>query len=223
MLNGKSYIYLLTDSRNGLQYVGKSNGNAKYYFSGGKVIKNIVKKYGRKVFLKEILEIGDFSNNFLNALEKHYIKVYDTFNNGYNLTKGGDDGAKYLSEESKYRVAKSKHKKIYISDFLGNLVKCYNSIKNASKDLEVSQGTLSKSLHNNLAIKGKYQASFSKNPGVFNNRRYNPIKVYKNDKYIGTFSTALLIAEHFQIPKGTIHNAIKRRHLKKYNLKFETC
>ena len=90
MLNGQTnnpYIYLLTYIKTGKQYVGKSCNNQPYYFSGGKIIRKIVSKYGQKVFDRKILTQGDFSNELLNELEKHYIQLYNTRSPvGYNLT-----------------------------------------------------------------------------------------------------------------------------------------
>lgn len=49
-----------------------------------------IEKYGFEAF--DIIKIFDiaFSKEELNIKEKHYIKQFNSFNNGYNFTIGGD-------------------------------------------------------------------------------------------------------------------------------------
>lgn len=56
-------------------------------------------KYGEDNF--NIFIIRSCKKQYLNRLEKMYIRIYDSFHNGYNLTKGGDG----LDDESQYRRA----------------------------------------------------------------------------------------------------------------------
>lgn len=85
------YIYMLIDKRNGKKYIGKHNGGYKYYWSGGLIPKRISDKHGKDVFERIILEDG-ISCELLNEKEIFYINHYDTMNDGYNLTNGGDGG-----------------------------------------------------------------------------------------------------------------------------------
>lgn len=68
-------------------------------------------KYGFDDFLFEILEEIDIKD--LNNRESYWIAFYDSFNNGYNSTKGGDGGntyAKRTKEQmdiTKSRLSKS--------------------------------------------------------------------------------------------------------------------
>ena len=65
-----------------------------------------IRKYGKDNFSWEILENTDIDDiNVLNKLEERYIKSYDSFNNGYNMTTGGLN--KRYSEESKRKMSKS--------------------------------------------------------------------------------------------------------------------
>jgi hypothetical protein len=113
------YIYKITDTRNGMMTIGKHNGKVKSYFTSSKIVNNIAKKYGREIFKREIIVQGDFSNELLNELEKHYIRLYATVSpNGYNLTIGGDGGINNTP----------KRIKCYQYDFDGNLIKIHESI-----------------------------------------------------------------------------------------------
>ena len=49
---------------------------------------NAFSKYGLENFIIE--EIEKIPNNLLNEREQYWIKYYDTYNNGYNATLGGD-------------------------------------------------------------------------------------------------------------------------------------
>jgi group I intron endonuclease len=101
MKNINGYIYLLTDSRNGKQYVGKHIGTEFNYFSGGIIPNKIAKKYGKEIFTKIILEENIIDENLLSIKEKYYIKKYNTFNNGYNLSEGGDGGGSWINKKTK--------------------------------------------------------------------------------------------------------------------------
>jgi group I intron endonuclease len=101
-MNGK--IYLLTDVRNGIQYVGKTKGNNLKYFTGGLIPCKIIKKHGFSVFKRTILEDNISSLEELNKKEIFYIAEYDTFNNGYNLTIGGDGGGEWILLKTKEEI-----------------------------------------------------------------------------------------------------------------------
>lgn len=92
-------IYKVTNKVNGKIYIGqtvqsiikrKSNhisdatlSKDNFYFH------NALRKYTKKVFTWEIIEYCG-SKEELNEMEFHYIKQYDSFNKGYNMTLGGD-------------------------------------------------------------------------------------------------------------------------------------
>lgn len=98
-MNG--YIYMLEDKRNGKKYIGKHNGNNKKYFTGGLIPTKIVKKHGKEVFERTILENNITDGNILSEREKYYIAFYSTMENGYNLTSGGDGGGEWIYKKSK--------------------------------------------------------------------------------------------------------------------------
>lgn len=96
------YIYLLTNKINNKKYVGittflpfkrwteHSKIETKEVSRNLSKIERAFKKYGFKNFIYEILE--EANNEKLDELEKYYIALYDTYNNGYNSTLGGRDG-----------------------------------------------------------------------------------------------------------------------------------
>lgn len=83
-----------------------------------------IRKYGLDNFSYEVLvELSpeEYSRELLNDLEQYYIKYYDSFNNGYNATEGGDQISNRASIGEKNGRALLKEKDvIYIRE-------CYNA------------------------------------------------------------------------------------------------
>lgn len=117
MIEGVIYRY---KSPSGKYYIGQTidekdrrraflTYNAQY---GGIKIDNARRKYGPDNFEYTVLIkiTGDNSEevkNYLNILEEGFIKMYDSFKNGYNSTTGGD--SRILSEESR-KILSEAHK-----------------------------------------------------------------------------------------------------------------
>lgn len=96
------YIYQIINKKNGLCYVGKTvnieQRKATHYKElRGKchpnpVLQKAWNKYGEENFDFQYETFEVENNEELNLLEKLYIKKYDSYENGYNLTPGGDGG-----------------------------------------------------------------------------------------------------------------------------------
>lgn len=93
------YIYLITNNVNGNKYVGKTELSIEERW--GQHIKDskkekceirplyrAIRKYGVENF--SIKEIDTGQGEELNNKEQYWIQHYDTYNNGYNATLGGD-------------------------------------------------------------------------------------------------------------------------------------
>ena len=108
----KSGIYMWT-SPSGKSYIGQSVDLVKRYNSfisncvdyGGEKINRARKKYNNKSDWKyKVLEYCDLSK--LNEREIYYIRLYDTYHNGYNSSLGGESGSRGCkwSEESRNKI-----------------------------------------------------------------------------------------------------------------------
>lgn len=73
----------------GSRYIGQHNGNTRNYFTSGTIPKQVIKEFGKSAFSRRIIVEGNFNKELLNTLEKHYIRLYNTYNNGLNLSTGG--------------------------------------------------------------------------------------------------------------------------------------
>lgn len=96
------YIYQIINKENGLRYIGKTINIKKRKDTHFRKLKNnehvnsklqnAWNKYGEEAF-DFTYEVFDLENaNELNTLEKIYIRKYNSYENGYNLTPGGDGG-----------------------------------------------------------------------------------------------------------------------------------
>lgn len=114
------FIYKITNKINGKVYIGQTitpikNRMYKHYSQArnGKNITGIdaaIKKYGEENF--EIEQILECPNEDLDLQEKFYISKYNSFENGYNLTMGGQFSTTSLNINineaiSKYQELKS--------------------------------------------------------------------------------------------------------------------
>ena len=88
-------IYKITNKLNGKSYIGQSidiERRIKQHIKNTGSDKNPLyldfKEYGIENFSYEVLE--ERSTEMLNEREHYWIEQYDTYNNGYNLTQGGD-------------------------------------------------------------------------------------------------------------------------------------
>lgn len=105
-------IYRIT-SPSGKVYIGQSV-NIKSRLSRYRNLKcenqpkliNSLKKYGFDNHKFEIIVEGDFNDYLLDELEKHYIQLYNTFNEGLNCTAGGGGCKGYIrTEETRKKVS----------------------------------------------------------------------------------------------------------------------
>jgi hypothetical protein len=111
-------VYKFTNTINGKVYIGKTknnpNGRKEDHFrnafihNGQTVFYQGLRKYGKEVFLFEIINQKAKDIEELNDLERFYIKEYDCcfldgVEKGYNMTRGGDgidsDLAKIIAQQ----------------------------------------------------------------------------------------------------------------------------
>lgn len=96
----RGYIYKITNKVNGKLYIGKTEHMNPYdrwiehmqdytkERNNNRYLYRAMKKYGLVNFEFEIVE--KVYNDTLDNREKYYIQMYDTYENGYNMTLGGD-------------------------------------------------------------------------------------------------------------------------------------
>ena len=103
------YLYKITNTINDNIYIGvhSTNNLNDGYFGSGKILMLAVKKYGKTIFKKEILEFFNSAEDMFNAerniVNEEFVNRSDT----YNIKEGGlgntSNGSKKLWENTKYR------------------------------------------------------------------------------------------------------------------------
>ena len=99
-MNKLGKIYIISNTINNKVYIGQTIQTLKKRFNGHccysksdrseyMYIKRAIHKYGRENFTIKLLEECPIEN--LNEREIYWIKQYDSYNNGYNLTLGGQN------------------------------------------------------------------------------------------------------------------------------------
>ena len=127
MMN-KGYIYLITCIINGKHYVGQTRkfGNNKKIGITGRWKQHIynalsfrkdcpklnraIRKHGKDNFITK--KLTSCSLDELNNNEEYYIDLFDSFNEGYNCTLGGD--YPHFGEEQRKKINKKISKKAKI-------------------------------------------------------------------------------------------------------------
>jgi len=163
--SGKSYIGQTIDEQ------GRKWDHKNQTIKSKSKFSNAIKKYGLENFEYEILFKCNSKSQqrlkiILNMMEVYYIKYHNTYNIGYNCTLGGDGnlGGNH-SEETKQKISiankgkkRSKESKKKMSDsHLGQkckavlqfskdniFIKEFNSISDANKNLNISNGSISR-------------------------------------------------------------------------------
>jgi len=119
--NETYYIYCITNSTNGMKYIGATYRKVEQRFgqhisdalnnrgNGCTSLKNAMREFGEKSFDVETLLVCNEEQ--VDLYEDKFINLYNTLHpNGYNLKTGGRSGCKLL-EETKNQIAESNRGK----------------------------------------------------------------------------------------------------------------
>jgi len=106
-------IYGLRNRVNNKWYIGQSVdiknrwevGYKTYHCKKQRKLYNALIKYGYENFDKIVLEICSLDENLLTEREDHWIKFYNSINNGYNIREASSKGK--VSEETKLKISQS--------------------------------------------------------------------------------------------------------------------
>lgn len=133
-------IYKITNMINQKSYIGQTmqtlETRINKHFSRSQTattgIDYAIGKYGKENFSVE--QLCECDNSQMDELERYYIQLYDTYNNGYNLTLGGQD------RSTKLPLNESE----IIEKYLTGL-----TIEQLCKEYGCCNKTISNLLHNN--------------------------------------------------------------------------
>ncbi len=138
-------------------------------------LRRSIKKYGFDAF--EIVEVFDTAETFeeLNKKESYYIKLFDSYRNGFNQSFGGDSVSGYSRPSGKDCPNSKRVCQIGLD---GQLIKIWDSATEASNQLGVCASSLSNVC---LGKKRRKKGDVAKTAGGFVwafEKDYDPCKDY---------------------------------------------
>lgn len=159
------YIYKITNTINNKCYIGKTYKSVQQRWKEhlksanrdkclNRPLYKAINKYGINKFTVE--EIGEFEEGLLEEKEIYYIAKFDSYNNGYNATLGGD-GKRYF-QYSDEEVITDYHKTKSINTTSRNFNCDVDTIKNILRSNNINILTAKES---NKANYGKSVAKYS--------------------------------------------------------------
>lgn len=165
------HIYLLSGCGN--IYVGSSINNKRLYNHksafihnkhSNQYMQNVVNKHGlESFFYKTLCIIPEKYWDYILFIENSYIKLFDTYKNGYNIAEFADSPmrGKKMSQKSidlmRYNQTRNKGGKII--DPSGNII-YFESISQLSRDTTISVSSLCQVLNGKMFSCGKGYRKF---------------------------------------------------------------
>jgi group I intron endonuclease len=209
-------IYKATNKINGKSYIGfdskwprrKHKHHFEYKERTSKFY-NAIKKYGWDNFEWEVVYQSKDGKHCLETMELKFIKEYNSFNNGYNSTPGGDgvvgykhnnERRKKISMSAKNRKLSDETKKKMSESKSGINNHNYQKPMSAEQKKKISD-TLKGNVPWNKGVKGK-QKSPNRTPVIINGVFYEckadamvklKISLYKLNKIITSDEQHLLL------------------------------
>ena len=114
MTTENNFLIYCLQSPSGKLYVGQTDnwdrrmGKHQKEDSGCPAIRDAIKKYGWEN-IKQFRLMEGLSLEAANFWEKHYINIFDSFANGYNLTTGGENWKHSQVSKAKNSVVLKKN------------------------------------------------------------------------------------------------------------------
>ena len=222
----KAYIYFIINKITGERYVGQTTNfvrrknehlsQLKDKTHINKKLQNAWNKYGENNFIIEKIQYDNISKEELNNEEIKYIKQYDSYNNGYNLTIGGDGGdTRSKLNFEQFCFAYFGNKKYdgmtnRTGKYLGVDSSCIASIKNEkSYDLFRQQAKeLSIEEQNNYIERFEKELDIINNPPWVKRKTLDEQTTYEILCVVSTYGRGIerTILNHFDLTKGFVYH-----------------
>ena len=147
-------IYKATNTTNGKIYIGFDSNwpqrqNSHKYHSNKRNQKFYcaIRKYGWHNFIWEVIYQSKEGNHCLNVMEPYFIKEYNSFNFGYNLTLGGEGTLGRPSQEiTKNKISKALKNKPKSKEHLQKMSDTRKGKKQSSETLRKRSDSMKQTL-----------------------------------------------------------------------------
>ena len=222
----KAYIYFIINKITGERYVGQTTNfvrrknehlsQLKDKTHINKKLQNAWNKYGENNFIVEKIQYDNISKEELNNEEIKYIKQYNSYNNGYNLTIGGDGGnTRSKLNFEQFCFAYFGNKKYdgmtnRTGKYLGVDSSCIASIKNEkSYDLFRQQAKeLSIEEQENYIERFEKELDIINNPPWVKRKTLDEQTTYEILCVVSTYGRGVerTILNHFDLTKGFVYH-----------------
>jgi len=231
----KFVVYKITFSENNKIYIGQTKNLRKRLFcylgkdnTNKHLVKKAIDKYDKSKIFFEIVKVCNTIDE-LNIEEIKYINFYESYKieNGYNLTFGGGNGTPTFETIQK-KIDSSKKVKVGCYDLEGNLLNIYSSIKEASRDLDITDSDIHRCCKNggkrkiflfSKTLKNKIDPlSLKKQIGKWNLKYYDILD--ENNNYIETLLGQKELAKKFNVDIEKISFLIKKQKFVIENKKY---
>lgn len=149
------YIYKITNQKNNKSYIGFTN-NPKVRWNSHKScskrtyrpLYNAMRKYGIENFEFQVIYESEDRENTLLVMEPYYIKMYNTYAQGYNCNLGGADTNTYKMRENASKRMKIENPMKNISNHAGWFKKGQKPIITKERNEKIRDSKLGDKNHN---------------------------------------------------------------------------
>ncbi len=209
VFNNRSGIYVIINIVTNKFYIGSASKlnnrkvkhlsdlrNGKHHSS---YLQRSYNKHGKEIFIFKVLEYVDNKKNLLN-IEQKYLDIY--FNTGVTYNICGIAGSSYgrkHSDETKKRISYLQKKKSVVQfDKNNNLISRFDSIADAEKKTNISNGSISLCCSRKNKTAGNYLWMYEED--YLNGIRYNEnylvskqlkpiLQLTKNNEFIKRYNS----------------------------------
>lgn len=233
-------IYKITNIINNKLYIGFSNNPNNRFKEHTRLLlknkhhshklQNAFNKYGLENFKFEIIK-SNINQENIEKQEIDYISEYNSYDRGYNCTKGGNINmvcTKYW--KGKFGKNHNIAKKVYQYDLDGNYIQEWGSVIDAARFFGTEfSGLISKSCYKNKysAYKYYWRHEYKGEKIEIEERVYyqeRPVIMICpiTNKELQTFPNSKIVEEFLKTGKNKIHNVCRgqRKHWAGYKWKY---
>lgn len=206
LINGKCYIGQTTDARRRWQE-HRAKG---YNQEKNKILYYAFDKYGLNNFSFKIIE--QQIENY-NEREKYWIRFYDSYENGYNMTEGGDEPPLHVKENNPFAT----HTQEEVNHVIDLILNTNKKLKDIAIETGYDYSTIKRISNGKLWHNEKLNYPLRKENGRKYQKERAELIIYD---LLNTTLTQKAIAEKYGCARSTVTAINSGKNNKKENLQY---